>query len=300
MILPWIKNHKLILLLLLVISYLLWKSYRPPIIYNTARSDFSMPKSAGLGVGGGIGGAAPAMMERFIAPSDNYAPSPDVNDRMVIQNSYLSLLVKNVRETVDQILAYTTTNGGYMVNSSLEQPNESPTANVTIRIPAKNLTGVLDHFRDLSIKVVSENLTGEDVTDQYVDIEARLATLYKTKSKFEEIMDKAFLVQDILQVQREIINLQGQIDSYKGQQQYLSKSAQMAKVTIYLSTDELALPYAPSEVWRPNVIFKLAVRSLISNVRQLGTALIWLGVYAVIWIPALIIIFILKNRFRKE
>ena len=55
---------------------------------------------------------------------------------------------------------------------------------------------------------------------------------------------------------------QSQIDSYKGQQDALKKNAQLAKLTIYLSTDEIALPYAPSETFRPQIIFKLAVRGI--------------------------------------
>ena len=147
--------------------------------------------------------------------------------------------------------------------------------------------------------MVSENLTGEDVTDQFVDIDARLATLYRTKAKFEEILDKAVKVEDLLNVQRELINLQTQIDSLKGQQLYLEKSAAMAKITIYLSTDELALPYAPSEAWRPTVILKLAVRSLVGNLRNFGSALIWIGVYSVVWVPILIVLFIIRKRMHS-
>jgi hypothetical protein len=235
----------------------------------------------------------------IMPPSDNYAPAPQVSDRMVIQNSYLSLLVKNVRESVSQITEHAKAQGGYMVDTSLQNPQDAASATVTVRIPAKNLDPVLSYFRNLGVKVVSENLTGQDVTDQYVDIDARLATLEKTKLKFEEILGRAVLVKDILEVQRELINLQSQIDALKGQQNYLSKSAEMAKITLYLSTDEIALPYAPAEVWRPEVIFKLAVRSLVGHARQVASSLIWIVVYGVVWIPLLLIFFLLSKRFKR-
>jgi len=248
-------------------------------------------ESAGLG--------APLAEKYILPPANNYPPSPEIKDRLVIQESWVSLLTKNVKETVDKILDYAKSSGGYMVNSSTNNADESPSATVVIRVPESKLRPTLDFLRGIAIKVVSENLTGEDVTDHYVDIEARLSTLNKTKLKFEEILDKAVKVEDILTVQREIINLQSQIDSLKGQQQYLEKSAQMAKITIYLSTDEIALPYAPTETWRPNIIFKLAIRSLIGNLRSLGSVLIWMLVYAVIWVPLLLLVFFIRKKIKK-
>lgn len=135
------------------------------------------------------------------------------------------------------------------------------------------------------------------MTDQYMDIEARLKTLEKTKTKFEEIMDKATKVPDILQVQREIISLQSQIDSLKGQQEYLKNSAKSAKLTIHLSTDEWSLPYAPEDSsFRPNVIFKQAIRSLVQTIRGLVAKLIWVGVYSIIWVPIVIVIGIIWKK----
>ena len=171
---------------------------------------------------------------------------------------------------------------------------------ITVRIPQEKLEEALNYFRELAVKVVSETVSGRDVTDEYVDIEARLATLLKTKAKFEEILAKAQKVQDILEVQRELINLQEQIDNLKGQQNYLEKSAQVSRVTIYLATDELALPYVPTEAWRPQAIFKQAVRSLIGALRKLGTLIIWFGVYSVIWLPILAIYLIIKHWRKKK
>jgi len=186
-----------------------------------------------------------------------------------------------------------------MVNSYFNNPGEAPSATVTVRVPATKLSDFLSFLRSHGVKVVSENLSGQDVTDQYVDIEKHIAILIKTNTKFEEILAKAVEVSDILNVNQQIINIQSQIDSYKGQQQYLDKSAQMSRVTIYLSTDEFSLPYAPSDTWRPEVIFKQAVRSLVTNLRQAGTALIWIAVYGVVLIPILIIARIIFRRLSR-
>ncbi len=220
---------------------------------------------------------------------------------MVVEESNLSLVVDNVRQKVDQVLDYTNQSGGYMISSSLSQPEEAPFATLVVRLPREKLRPALDFLRILSIKVTSENLIGQDVTDQYFDIEERLSTLYKTKAKFEEILNQASKIDDILRVQREIISLQSQIDSLKGQQEYLKKTAENARLTVYLSTDEWSLPYAPEEPgFRPKVIFKQAVRSLVRNIRALGKLSIWVLVYGLIWLPLLIVIKVIRNKRIKS
>jgi len=236
------------------------------------------------------------MMAKSIMPLPQAAPVTDVAERMVVQNSYLSLKVTNVTDNLKKVSQKAESLSGYMVNSSVSQPEESTTANITVRVPADKLEDFLGFCRQLAVKVVSENLTGYDVTDQYTDTQARIDTLTLTKNKFEEILNKAVNIQDILQAQREIINIQEQIDSLKGQNKYLEQTSKLAKVTVYLASDELALPYAPQNSWRPSVIFKTAVRSLVSTARFLGTAAIWIGVFSVIWIPALLIIYFLNRR----
>lgn len=227
------------------------------------------------------------------------APTTNVSPRMVVQNSHLSLKVLDVAESTKQINEYVTQKGGYMVNSSVSNPEDNASGNITVRIPQTSLEESLEYFRSLSVKVVSENLSGTDVTDQYQDIEENLAILEQNKARFMEIMDQATEIDDILRIQREIFTLQSQIDSYKGQQQYLEQTAKLSLVTIYLATDELALPYAPEQAWRPQVVFQRAVRSLLTNMQDLGSLIIWLGVYSIVLIPAGIIGYIIYRKVNR-
>jgi len=283
----WIKKNFLVLVLLGVVAFLVFK---PTSIKPQSVSRYSSDTSYELGM------SAPNSMAKSIMPLPQAAPVTDVSERMVVQNSYLSLKVTNVIDNLKKISQKAEGLSGYMVNSAVSQPEESTTANITVRVPADKLEDFLGFCRQLAVKVVSENLTGYDVTDQYTDTQARIDTLTLTKNKFEEILNKAVNIQDILQSQREIINIQEQIDSLKGQNKYLEQTSKLAKVTVYLASDELALPYAPTDSWRPSVIFKTAVRSLVSTARFLGTAAIWIGVFSVIWIPALLVIYFLNRR----
>ena len=273
----WIKKNKLSTFLIFIILFLILKNKIPIVSPFAFKEQNSYPKAEKLAIGG-------AVPESF-----SFQPSQptESQNRLIIKESYLSLVVKNVSYTQKKILEKTEKLGGFMVQSYFDNPQEAASATITIRVPAKKLDQALNDFKKLAVKVVSENISGTDVTEEYTDIEARLNTLYKTKTKFEEIMEKANRVQDILEVQRELINLQGQIDALVGQKKYLEKSADLAKITIYLSTDELSLPYAPAESWRPQLVFKQAVRSLILTLRKIATVLIWAFVYS----PILILFF---------
>ena len=298
--LSWIKQNKVVTLLIILLLLFLGKDYLFGLL-SVSRLKTSQENLMYKDVGDYATSAVPEAgggISSFI-PSREAAPT-EGEDRMVVEESSMSLVVKSVRETSDKIIDQAKSVGGYMVSSSMTNPEEAPFATVIVRVPADNFRSVLDHFRSLAVKVTSERILGTDVTDEYVDIEARLATLEKTKAKFEEIMEMATEIQDILEVQRQLIYIQDQIDNLKGQQKYLEQTAKLAKITVYLSTDEYALPYAPSETFRPAVIFKLAVRSLVGTLRGLAKALIWIGVYAIIWLPAAAIIFFGRKWWKKR
>lgn len=295
-----LKSHKLISLLILVIAFLLWRQYRPLVVNN-------LIAQRGLGKSAAEAGIAfdssplnsPKSLNSPMPPTFEVPPS-DSTDRLVIQETTLSLVVKDVSPSLSQIQSKTESLGGFLVNSHLSKPEESANGTITIRVPTVKLSEALTAFRSIGLRVVDEQINGRDVTDQYVDLDSRLETLQKTKTKFEEILNKAEKIQDILQVQREIISLQSQIDNLKGQQQYLKKSADLSKITVYLSTDEFSLPYAPKESWRPGVIFKLAVRALVANVRQIASGIIWIFVFAPLWLPILTIIWIINRKYVRR
>jgi hypothetical protein len=222
----------------------------------------------------------------------------DVAERMVITETYMSLVVSDVGAVLIKIQKTAEEAQGFLVNSNVSRPEGAASGSISVRVPSDKKDEVLDKFRSFGVKVVSENVSGRDVTDQYVNIEERMKILMGTKQKFEEIMARAVTVADLLDVQRELSNLQGRIDSLQGQKEYLEKSADLTKITVYLSTDELALPYTPDKAWRAEVIFKQAVRSLVGTVRDLGSLLIWVVVYSPLWGVALFGYWLWRRRRR--
>jgi hypothetical protein len=231
----WIKKNKTLLILLIVGYFVLQlsKSFVGVKQLSLTNPSTTMEYAGDSSVsefgaaGGGV--ASPSLRsDKSILPMPpaDYAPQANEQNRLVIQESNLSLLVKDVPDTRNKIVEYAKSNGGYMVMSSTTNPQDAPTGNITVRIPSDKLQESLNYFRSLSIKVVSENLLGTDVTDQYVDIDTRIERLERTMARLESILDQAVKIDDITNLTQQILYYQEQIDSYKGQKESLEKNAQ--------------------------------------------------------------------------
>lgn len=286
----WVKTHKLSSFLLVIILFFALQIFLGGFVSRS--TSLRMPTMESDYYSGSIQSGSATPMGGFVSSTresgiinPGYDQVSDSANRITIQDSTLSLLVKDVRASSDRIMNIAKTLGGFMVNTSYSAPSDSAYATISVRVPTEELDNALNQFRALAVRVTSENLTGIDVTDAYQDLDQRLATLTTTKIRFDEMLSKAITVTEILEVQREIINLEQQIDYIKGQKIAIDDNARLTKITLSLSTDELSLPYASDEKFRPALVFKLAVRSLFSTLQGGVEFLIWAGVFAVIWVP---------------
>lgn len=297
--LNWIKSHKI--LSIIIAFLLLFAFYSFPIdryaIYSNIPGASVMPseKYSYSSISGGN--------DAMYSGKGQAAPTPDVEERKVAENSNFSLLVKNVTETTDNIKKkISEIKGAYTVSSNINRGEYSDTANIVIRVPVANVEEIKTFLRDSSVKVISENIERKDITDTYVDIERRLSDLEKQRVRFEQILNSADTVEELMSVQNAIFQLQNQIDSYQGQLNYMKGITRTSKITIYLATDEMSLPYAPENPWKPEAVFKNAVRSLLTTLQGIGKLLIWVAVYSpliLVLIVAYVIIKKLIRRYRK-
>ncbi len=290
----WVKNNKFTTVLLLIVLYFVFLRNNinlPRMIVNQEGVDtFSYSTMPSPAINMQMGKMAVPTMG-MPAQDMYYGESVTTGStRMVVTENFVSLQVADVPASIDGINSQVEKLGGFMVSSNVSRPEESASGSITVRVPKDKSEMFLTSIRTNAIKVVTESIQGRDVTDQYKDIESRLNTLQSNKSRLETIMAEANTAEELLKVQNYIFQLQDQIDSLVGQRDYLKSTTDTVKITVYLATDEFALPYVPSTSWRPDVVFKQAVRSLIMDIRGLANKIIWLAVYAVIWIPALLLV----------
>lgn len=301
----WIREHKLATLLIAVLAFVLLKDNVIGLYsvnrYNAIGSSFGLSKSAvyDSAPGGMMQESVQPSYEMPVAPVTGGGPNPS-EKRMVSLTAYLSMVVKDIREASNAMVVIAENAGGYMVNSSMSNPEGNGTATLTVRVLSARIREVIESYKKLGVKVVSENINGSDITDQYQDIGEQLRVLVETKAKFEAMLKTSTDVQDSLSVLREVQQLQYQIDNLKGQEKYLEGSAKYSLITVTVSKDEYELPYAPEESWSAQVVFKTAVRDLIRTLRSVAEKIIWIAVYAIIWIPIALTTFLIYRRFLRK
>lgn len=310
-IINWIKNNKLSAFLLFIVLFFLVKNMLFGVVAyffgaSSGGMDYKTYDMATESVGAPLANVTPGIggigRTTSYYPMQEATPQMDITDRKVVVTSQMSILSKDVRDTIDKIQKDAVSIGGYMVDKNISTPRVkgSESGSITVRIPLSARDDFVNFLRGVGLKVVNEKIQASDVTDEYVDIEDRLKTLRSVKAKYEEIMAETENVDEILRVQQKIFQVQDQIDSLTGQLNRFDATSKSTLITVYVSTDELALPFTPDQPWRPDIVFKLAVRSLLTTLQKLGTLLIWVAVYAVIIVPVIVIIKYIKKKISKK
>lgn len=298
--LDYIKTHKLTAFFGFVILYLLFKGsvVRPLSMVGSNMADYGQSSKSLR-----VESVAPSFgVSDMTYEAGQSAPIPPSNtaDRKVITNSNFSLLVKNVTESIDKIKTKVTQASGFVIDSNIRRGETYESANLTLRVPSDKVDEISAYLRSISVKVMSENVSGNDITDQYVDIEGRIRELQAVKAKLEQIMNSANGSDEMLRVFRQINDINSQIDSYKGQLTYMDRASETSRLVVVLSTDELSLPYSPAQPWRPEVVFKSAVRSLLTTLQSLGTFIIWIGVYVPLIVVVVATYLVVKKVVQKR
>jgi hypothetical protein len=199
--------------------------------------------------------------------------------RMVIKNADLSIVVEDPIQKMDAIMAMAEEMGGFVVNSNVWQNTLSsgarvPHASITIRVPAEHLDEALDRIKAGVGEILSENVSGQDVTREYTDLQSRLRNLEAAETQLQEIMDEAKETEDVLQVYNNLVNVREQIEVIKGQMQYYEQAAALSSVSVDISGDEEARPLQIGG-WQPAGVAKDAIETMVNTLQWLGDVAIW-------------------------
>lgn len=237
-----------------------------------------------------VAGEEPAV---YVGAANTGAAS---QERMIVKTGSLSLVVKDVRSSVDTIAAYAKANGGFVVSSNISKTDVAPYGVVTIRIPVATFDNGFKEIKALG-DVENEYTQGSDITEEYTDNAARLKTLQATEQQFLLIMRQAVKITDILAVQNQLTQVQSQIEVLQGRMKYLKESAALSTLTVNLATDPSALPVIEGgrDAWKPVGVLKDAVRSLKNTFQQVGSGIIWVIVFVPLILVALLLVWLVRK-----
>jgi hypothetical protein len=240
--------------------------------------------------------AAPAATEAPAAvegsgdsATDTSEQSEQPRERLVIRNASLSVEVENVSQAEARLRAQAEQLGGYVVSVQTYGSNEDLVSTITFRVPAENFEEALSGVEGLALEVFSRNVSGEDVTEEFVDLESRLRNLEATSDRLLDLLDKATRVEDALSVNQALTDVQGQIEQIRGRMQFLSQSAAFSTITAELRPVPLPPAIVGHEGWQPLNVAREALGGLVEFGQGLVNFAIVLLVWTPIWLPLLLL-----------
>lgn len=165
------------------------------------------------------------------------------NERMVIHQAQLQLKVKNLEKTQMKIERKAKEYGGYVVESNVYREDEELVEGaITVRIPEARFQDFLVDTEGQASEVVERSVTGQDVTEQYVDLKARLKSKRAVEERLLAFMKDAKKTEDLLKISSDLATVQEEIEQLVGQIKYLENQTSFSTVTITLSQDQIIVP----------------------------------------------------------
>ncbi len=174
---------------------------------------------------------------------ENDSSAAPAIQRMIIRTGGLTLVVEDVARSIENITDLATRFNGFVVNSNNWQDGERMMGNISIRVEAQRFDEAMKALRDMAVDVTYESTSGQDVTEEYVDLTAQLKNLEASEAQLLELMKQAGDVEQILAVQKELTNTRGQIEQTKGRMQYIEQSAAMSLIQITLEQSKLSVEF---------------------------------------------------------
>ena len=166
--------------------------------------------------------------------------APTVVERKIIRNADLQLETDAPETAQQKITAIAGSKNGFVVESTQSasdvKSSMRDTVTMTVRVPAEKFDETLDEIRKTGSRVISETVKGQDVTEEFIDIEARLKTQKALEGQFVEIMKQAKSVEDALKVQSELAEVRGEIEKIEGRKRFLENQASLSTVKVRLQT----------------------------------------------------------------
>jgi len=230
---------------------------------------------------------------------------------MIIKNGEVKLLVEDTDVAIDRATQVVGDLGGYIISSRVwYQPyadgENYKYATITIGVPVEQFERALSRLRGLAVKVLDETASGEDVTNQFVDLQSQLTNLEATRDRIKSFLDDAKTVDEALRINQELANVEAQIEQIKGQMNYLQDRSAFSTITVNFEPvlPELVstpMPTPTPSVWNPGETFENAKKSVTSAYQGIVDLLIWFFVVLVpIFAPPAFILWLLWKFLTRK
>jgi uncharacterized protein DUF4349 len=227
--------------------------------------------------------AAPAK-----TPAANRAPAIQ---RKLIRTFDLELEVRDTEAEAAKVQALVSRLGGFVSSANGQRRGEVFYYSMTVRVPVERVEEAMAAIRALAVRINNEKQQVEDVTDQYIDLDARMRTLEATEAELRALLaesrQRGRKVTEIMEVYRELVGIRSQIEQIRTQLNSFDKLAALSTINLVLVPTEAAKPVVHDDRWRPGDTVRSSARTLVGFLRWLVSFAIWA---VIVLLPVLLVI----------
>ncbi|MSQ37403.1 MAG: DUF4349 domain-containing protein [Chloroflexi bacterium] len=243
--------------------------------------------------------AAPAPQPAGVAGQPIPVPLAFESDRALILTASVALQAKDPWQISDRAQAVAIALGGDVIGLPQAGSGDKPSATLTLRVPAARFNDALRQLRDLDAEVLSSNVDGKDVTDQFVDLQARLRAKQAEEQRYLALMARADKIDDLLKLDNVLAQTRTQIEQLTGQGNSIRTRTQYATISVTVATSTAVTPPTPVTGWDPARSAALAVAALTAFLRVGADLAVWASVLGTV--PALmaLVLWVVVRRQRR-
>lgn len=219
-------------------------------------------------------------------------------DRKIIRTAELGIRSENVRDSAGEAQQIAGSFGGSVLNSQVDRDGGAAYAELTLTVPSEEFGRALEELRGLGERVTTDIVEGEDVTEEFVDLESRERNLLATEESLLKLYDESEDVNDTLSIQRELTNVRGEIEQVQGRIQYLEQRSATSRINLYIEpAEEAAIP--PN--WSPASTVDNAWGASLGFLQVIATAFLSVAVFSWWLVPLLVLLFVWwRARLRRQ
>lgn len=251
-------------------------------------------ESAGSGGGAAIPEAGPGERARdssaeFAAAGVGAAEDRSLQqgfERKVVKTAELGLRAEDVRRAAARAQQVAAEFGGSVSSSQTYRGDGSVYADLVLSVPSPRFEAALDELRALGEEVTTDSVSGEDVTEEFVDLQSRERNLLAAEEGLLRLYDRAQDVEDALSIQRELTEIRGQVEGVQGRIQYLEQSSATARISVRIAP--VAKPAESPPAWNPALVATRAWNSSLRVLQGLANAVISALVFGWWLVPVLV------------
>lgn len=166
------------------------------------------------------------------AQANQSQSSPVTFERKLIKNGSIEFEVRDVGATKKSITQLTSDFGGYISSDNQNNYSGTPRYEQTVRVPSEKLDEFMSKVEDLARNVDAKNISTQDVTEEFIDVETRLKTKKALEERYLELLKQARAVKDLVEVETQLANVRAEIESMEGRLKYLNNQVSFSTVTV--------------------------------------------------------------------